>query len=408
MFDVDKIKKDFPILDRTINGHPLVYFDNAATSQKPKQVIKAVVDYYEHHNANVHRGIHTLSEEASDLYENARKNVSSFFGSPRPKELVFTSGTTESLNLVAFGWGLKNLKKKDVILVSDAEHHSNMVPWQEVAGKTGAKLELFSASQAIDGDILPFLKEKMNDRVKIISLPHASNVTGAIVDLKSVAKEAKKVGALVCVDGAQAAPHLKVDVKSLGCDFYAVSAHKMLGPTGMGALWAKEELLENMDPIMFGGGMIKEVYEQDSTWAPIPEKFEPGTPNVAGAVGFSAAIDYLKQVGMENIRTHEIELNTYAMEKLHEIKGLSIIGPKDPAKRTGLVSFVMKNIHAHDLAAILDTKGVAVRSGHHCAMPLHSKLKITASTRASYYLYNTKEDIDALVAGLKEAIKILN
>jgi len=407
MFNADKIKKDFPILDRQINGHPLVYFDNAATSQKPKQVIKAISGYYEQYNANVHRGIHTLSEEASELYENARKNVSAFLGTPRPKELVFTSGSTESLNLVAFGWGLKNLKPKDVILVSDAEHHSNLVPWQEVGQKTGAKLELFSASQAVDGDILPFLKEKMSDRVKIISLPHASNVTGVIVDIKAVVKEAKKVGALVCVDGAQAAPHLKVDVKSLGCDFYAVSAHKMLGPTGIGALWAKEALLESMDPIMFGGGMIMEVYEQDSTWAPIPEKFEPGTPNVAGVVGFSAAMDYLKEVGMDEIRQHEVELNAYVLEKLQEIKGLSIIGPKEPAKRTGLVSFVMKNIHAHDLAAILDTKGVAVRSGHHCAMPLHSKLKITASTRASYYLYNTKGDIDVLVGGLKEAMKIL-
>jgi len=407
MFNADKIKKDFPILDRQINGHPLVYFDNAATSQKPKQVIKAISGYYEQYNANVHRGIHTLSEEASELYENARKNVSAFLGTPRPKELVFTSGSTESLNLVAFGWGLKNLKPKDVILVSDAEHHSNLVPWQEVGQKTGAKLELFSASQAVDGDILPFLKEKMSDRVKIISLPHASNVTGVIVDIKAVVKEAKKVGALVCVYGAQAAQHLKVDVKSLGCDFYAVSAHKMLGPTGIGALWAKEALLESMDPIMFGGGMIMEVYEQDSTWAPIPEKFEPGTPNVAGVVGFSAAMDYLKEVGMDEIRQHEVELNAYVLEKLQEIKGLSIIGPKEPAKRTGLVSFVMKNIHAHDLAAILDTKGVAVRSGHHCAMPLHSKLKITASTRASYYLYNTKGDIDVLVGGLKEAMKIL-
>jgi len=407
MFNVDNIKKDFPILDRTINGHPLVYFDNAATSQKPKQVIKAVSNYYEKHNANVHRGIHTLSEEASELYENARKNVSTFLGAPRPKELIFTSGSTESLNLIAFGWGLKNLEKGDVILVSDAEHHSNLVPWQEVAQKTGAKLELFSASQAVDGDILPFLKEKMSDRVKIISLPHASNVTGVIVDIKAVVKEAKKVGALVCVDGAQAAPHLKVDVKSLGCDFYAISAHKMLGPTGVGALWAKEELLESMDPIMFGGGMIMEVYEQESNWASVPEKFESGTPNVAGAVGFSAAIDYLNEVGMNEIRQHEVELNEYALKKLQEIKSLSTIGPTEPAKRTGLVSFVIKDIHAHDLAAILDTKGVAVRSGHHCAMLLHSKLKISASTRASYYLYNTKKDIDVLVNGLKEAIKIL-
>jgi len=407
MFDVNKIKKDFPILDRIINDHPLVYLDNAATSQKPKQVIKAISGYYEKHNANVHRGIHTLSEESSELYENARKNVSAWLGAVRPKELIFTSGSTESLNLVAFGWGLKNLNKGDTILVSDAEHHSNLVPWQVVAEKTGAKLELFPASKAVDGDIVPLLKEKLNERVKIISLPHASNVTGAITDIKGVVKEARKVGALVCVDGAQAAPHLQVDVNSLGCDFYAISAHKMLGPTGTGALWAKESCLENMDPIIFGGGMIKEVYEQEAVWADVPEKFEPGTPNIAGVVGFSAAVDYLREVGMENVRQHEIELNTYALGKLQEIEGLSVIGPKNPAKRTGLVSFVIKNLHAHDLAAVLDTKGVAVRSGFHCAMPLHHKLKVKASTRASYYLYNTKEDIDALVAGLKEAKEIL-
>jgi len=407
MLDPKIIKKDFPILQRLINGHPLVYLDNAATSQKPKQVIKALVDYYEQHNANVHRGIHTLSEEASGLYENARKNVSAFLGVDRPKELVFTSGSTQSLNMVAFGWGLRNLRQQDIILVSDAEHHSNLVPWQVVADKTGAKLELFPASQAVDGNIVPLIKEKLSDRVKIISLSQASNVTGAIADVKDVVKEAKKVGALVCVDGAQSAPHLKVDVKSLGCDFFAVSGHKMLGPTGIGALWVREGLMEQMDPVQYGGGMIKEVYDQKATLADTPERFEAGTPNIAGAVGFSAAIDYLRAVGSDNIRQHEINLNEHALSELSTIEGLSVIGPKDPAKRTGLVSFVVKGLHAHDLAAILDSEGIAVRSGHHCAMPLHTKLKISASTRASYYLYNTQDDIKLLAEGIKKAIRLL-
>ncbi len=407
MLDTAKIRQDFPILERKVNGHKLVYLDNAATSQKPVQVIEAVAEYYKKHNANVHRGIHALSEEASGLYEKARKNVSAILGADRPKEVIFTSGSTESLNLVAFGWGLKNLQENDVILVSDAEHHSNLVSWQVAAAKTGAKLALLPASQAVEGDILPMLKEMLNERVKIVSLSHAGNVTGAIFPIKEVVKEAKKVGALVCVDGAQAAPHLAVDVKSLGCDFYALSAHKMLGPTGVGVLWAKGEILEDMDPLMYGGGMIREVQEQTATWADAPEKFEAGTPNVAGVIGFSAAIDYLQKVGMTNVRQHELELNKYALEELQKIDGLNIIGPKDPEHRTGLVSFVLENLHPHDVAAVLDSRGVAVRSGHHCAMPLHKKLSVNASTRASYYLYNTKEEIDALVEGLKEAKKIL-
>ncbi len=407
MFDPNNIKKDFPILERKINGKDLVYLDNAATSQKPLAVINAVYDYYKSHNANVHRGIHTLSEEASDLYEKARKTVSEFVGAVRPKELVFTSGTTQSLNMIAFGWGLKNLKKGDVILVSDVEHHSNLVPWQVVAERTGAKLELFSLLDDEKGVQMASLMDKIGSRVKMISLPHSSNVTGAITPVKEVVKEAKKVGALVCVDGAQAVPHFGVNVESLGCDFYVFSAHKMLGPTGIGALWAKQEILEEMDPLEYGGGMIKEVFEQDATWAEIPEKFEAGTPNMAGAIGFSAAVDYLNGLGMDNVREHEVEMNKYALEKLREIANLEIIGLKDPLQRTGLVSFVIEGFHAHDIAAILNTEGVAVRSGHHCAMPLHTKLDIPASTRASYYIYNTKKDLDKLVSGIKKAIEIL-
>jgi len=407
MFNPKEIKKDFPILARKINGKDLVYLDNAATSQKPLQVINAISDYYKNHNSNVHRGIHTLSEEASDLYEKTRKNVSEFVGAVRPKELVFTSGATQSLNAIAFGWGLKNLNKDDVILVSDVEHHSNLVPWQVVAERTGAKLELFSLLDLEKGVQTSSLEEKISSRVRIVSVPHSSNVTGAIIPIREIVREAKKVGALVCVDGAQAAPHLKIDVKSLGCDFYVFSAHKMLGPTGVGALWAKKEILEEMDPTVFGGGMIKEVFEEKSTWADVPEKFEAGTPNIAGVVGFSAAIDYLNEIGMDEIRKHEVDCNAYAIKKLQSIENLEIIGSLEPEERTGLVSFVIKGIHAHDVAAVLNTEGVAVRSGHHCAMPLHAKLDIPASTRASYYIYNTREDIDKLVAGVSKSIEIL-
>lgn len=408
MLDVNKIKQDFPILKREINGKGLVYLDSAASSQRPVQVIKAISSYYENHHANVHRGIHTLSEEASELYESARKNVSEFIGAVRPKELIFTSGTTQSLNIIAFGWGPKNLKKGDIILISDVEHHSNLVPWQVLAQRTGAKLEQFSLLGDGKDDHLLSVKELISDRVKIVVVTHASNVTGAITPIREVVKEAGRVGALVCVDGAQAAPHLKVDIKSLGADFYAFSAHKMLGPTGIGAFWAKKELLEDMEPGDYGGGMIKTVYEDHAEWADVPDKFEAGTPNIAGAIGFSAAVDYLKEVGMDNIRAHEIELNKYALEKLSEIPNLEVIGNLDPEQRTGLISFTVENLHAHDVSAILNTEGVAVRSGHHCAMPLHTKLDIPASTRASYYLYNTEIDIDKLAAGIKKAVKILN
>jgi len=407
MFKADKIKQDFPIFKRKIDGKDLVYLDNAATSQKPTQVINAISSYYENINANVHRGIHTLSEEASVAYENARKNVSEFIGAPRPKELIFTSGTTQSLNIVASGWGSKNLKKGDTILISDVEHHSNLVPWQAIAQETGAKIELFSLLEDAKDYSTPLIEGITNNRVKIVVITHASNVTGAITPVKAIVKEAKKFGALVCVDGAQAVPHLKVDVKSLGIDFYTFSAHKMLGPTGVGALWAKKEHLENMEPSVFGGGMIKAVYEDSAEWADVPEKFEAGTPNIAGVIGFSAAVDYLREIGMENIHSYETKLNKYMLEKLSEIPNLKIIGSKKPEGRTGLVSFTVGNLHAHDISAILDTEGVAVRSGHHCAMPLHAKLGIPASVRASYYLYNTQHDIDKLVEGINKAVKIL-
>lgn len=401
------VKNDFPILSRKINGKDLVYLDNAATTQKPLQVINAISDFYSNHNANVHRGIHTLSEESTEMYEDARKTVAKFIGAIYPEEIIFTKGTTESLNRVAIGWVLPNMSKGDVILVTDFEHHSNLIPWQEEARVVGATVEVLDSDT--NGEIsLEQLKEKLSEgNVKLVSVAHASNVLGTILPVKEICKIAHEHGALVCVDGAQAVPQMKVNVQSLDCDFYAFSGHKMLGPTGIGVLWVKKSLLEKMDPYEFGGGMIDEVTYEKATWAEIPEKFEAGTPNVEGAIGLAAAIDYLEKIGMENVRSHEVELNKYALEKLNKIEGLKILGPTDPEKRTGLVSFTLKNLHAHDIASILDSEGIAVRSGHHCCMPLHKKLDIPATTRASWYIYNSKEDIDKLVAGLYKALKIL-
>lgn len=401
------MKEDFPILNRIINGSRLVYLDNAATTQKPVQVVNAISDFYLNHNANVHRGIHTLSEEATQMYEDARKKVAEFIGAIHPEEVIFTKGTTESLNRVAIGWVLANLKKDDVILVTDFEHHSNLIPWQEEARVVGAKVEILDTDA--NGEIsLNQLEEKLSrGKVKFISTAHASNVLGTILPVKEICKIAHKYEILVCVDGAQAVPQMKVNVQSLHCDFYAFSAHKMLGPTGIGVLWAKKELLEKMEPYEFGGGMIDEVTYDKATWAELPEKFEAGTPNVAGAVGLAAAINYLEMIGMDSIRKHEVELTAYALIKLNEIEGLKILGPKDPEKRTGLVSFTIEGIHSHDIASVLNSEGIAVRSGHHCCMPLHKKLNIPASTRASFYIYNPKEDIDVLIAGLQKAIKVL-
>ena len=406
LLDTAEIKKDFPILSRKMNGNDLVYLDNAATSQKPKQVIDAIVDYYSNHNANVHRGIHTLSEEATLLYEGARKKVVEFIGAAHSEEVIFTKSATESLNRVAISWGLANLKKGDVVLLTNFEHHSNLVPWQEEAKQVGAELDFINVG--VDGEITKEeVKKKLTKNVKLVAIAHASNVLGTIVPVKEICKIAHEVGALVSVDGAQAIPHMKVNVQSLGCDFYSFSAHKMLGPMGIGVLWARKEILEKLEPYEYGGGMIDTVGLHKSTWAEIPVKFEAGTPNVEGAVGLASAIDYLQKIGMGNIREHEIELNKYTLEKLGEIREVAIIGPQDPKRRTGLVSFTVKGIHSHDVAAVLNSMGIAVRSGHHCAMPLHKTLGIPSTIRASYYLYNSKEDTDKLVAGVKKAVEML-
>ena len=404
MFSPEEIKKDFPILSRKIGDNKLVYLDNAATSQKPMQVIDTISDFYKHHNANVHRGIHTLSEEATDMFEETRKIVGEFIGAASPDEIIFTSGTTESINLVAFGWGMTNLARGDKVLVLESEHHSDLVPWQIVCERVGAELVPLHVNSNGELD-LNEIRKNLTDKVKLISLSHASNVLGTVFPIKEICKLAKEKekGILVCVDGAQAVPHFPVNVQSLGCDFYSFSGHKMLGPTGIGVLWVKRELQEKVDPFKYGGGMINEVTMESSTWTTGPQKFEAGTPNIEGVVGLAAAIQYLKKLGMENVQKHDQELSKYTLEELAKVDGLTILGSKEPKKRTGLVSFVIKGMHPHDIATILDTAGVAVRSGHHCAMPLHKKLQISASTRASYYIYNTKEDIDELVKGLERA-----
>jgi cysteine desulfurase/selenocysteine lyase len=401
-------RKDFPILEREINGNKLVYLDNAATSQKPKQVIDSISEYYSNYNANVHRGIHTLSEEATKLYEDSRKRVANFIGA-QPEEVIFTKGTTESLNRVAISWGLKNLKKDDVVLLSDFEHHSNMIPWLEEVKVVGAKISYLESNE--NGEVtLDEVKKKISDnesKVKIISITHASNVLGTIVPVKEICKIAHEKGILVCVDGAQAVPHMKVNIQSIDCDFYAFSGHKILGPMGIGVLWVRKEILDKLEPYEYGGGMVDEVTYEKATYTEAPVKFEAGTPNVSGAIGLASAIGYLENIGMDEIRNHEIELNRYALEKLSSITNLEIIGPREAEKRTGLISFVVKNVHAHDIASVLNGFGVAVRSGHHCAMPYHRKHQISATTRISHYLYNTKEDIDKLIEGVNKAIELL-
>ncbi len=398
------IKKEFPILKKRFDGNKLVYLDSAATSQKPTSVIKAVSNYYKNNNANVHRGLYTLSEKATDLYEGARKVVADFIGG-KPNEIVFTKGTTQSLNMVAFSWAMSNIKEQDAILAVEDDHHSNLVPWQIVAKCTGATLKLLKSQ---DGRFdLGKLQSELTSKVKLVAISHASNMLGTIYPIKKICKMANRVGAVVSVDGAQAASHIPVNVKSVGCDFYSFSAHKMLGPTGLGVLWAKKERLNEMTPFEYGGGMVVSVDERVVNWVDVPQRFEAGTPNIAGVAGFVEAIKYIQKIGVRNIREHDQELTKYALAKLNEIKGIKIFGPVKSGDRVGLISFVIDKLHSHDVAAVLSGEGVAVRSGQHCTMPLHNKLGISSSVRASFHLYNTKDDVDALVKALKKAKKIL-
>lgn len=401
-----EIKKDFPILSREINGKQLVYLDSAATSQKPQYVIDAIVDYYKMHNANVHRGIHGLSEEATSMYEQAREKVAKFINATSNEEIIFTRGTTDSLNFIASTLGADVVNEGDTILLTEMEHHSNLVPWQQLATKKNAKLDYVQVTETGEVDFADFEK-KMVAGVKIVAFTHASNVAGTIFPIKEISKIAHQHGAFVVIDGAQAVPHMPVNVQTLGCDAYAFSGHKMLGPTGTGVLWVKREILAKLVPYQFGGGMIENVELTSSTWAEVPSRFEAGTPNIEGVIGLGAAIDYLTKIGMENIKNHEVSLAKYAIENLQKIEGLKIFGPLDPQKRTGLVSFYIDGLHPHDIAAVLNNEGIAVRSGHHCAHPLHRKLNVTSSVRASFYLYNNEADVDKLVAGLNKAKQLL-
>ncbi len=398
MFDPNVIRKDFPILSKLINDKKLVYLDSGATSQKPSQVIEAESNFYQKFNANVHRGAHTLGDEATQMLESARQSVAKFIGS-KEKEIVFVRNTTEAINLVAYSWGMDNLKSGDVVVSTIMEHHGNMVPWQQVCKKTGAKLELVKIDSEGKLDQSDF-KEKLKLKPKLVAFTHVSNTLGTINPVKEMTKLAHKAGAIVLVDGAQAVPHMKVDVSDIGCDFYVFSGHKMLGPMGIGVLWGRQEILEKMSPFITGGGMINEVFEDHATWAELPDKFEAGTPNVAGAVGLASAIEYLEKLGMENVREHDMEIVGYTLDKLCKVRNLAVLGPKDADIRSGSVAFEYKGVHAHDVATILDSEGVAVRSGHHCTMPLHKSLGLSASIRASFNVYTTKSDIDSLVKAI--------
>jgi cysteine desulfurase/selenocysteine lyase len=408
MLDPYEIRKDFPILRRKVNNHPLIYFDNAATSQKPRQVIEAIKDFYENHNANVHRAVHTLSQEASELYEDAHEGVARFISAKGMEEIVFIRGTTEAINLVAYAWGLHTLRKEDEVIVSLMEHHSNIVPWEIISKTTGNKTKYIEVNN--DGTLnYESFESLLSRKTRLVCLSHVSNVTGVINDVKRIAKLAHEHGAMVLVDGAQSVPHLPVNVKDLDADFVAFSGHKMLGPTGIGVLYGKQEILEKMEPFHGGGEMIKEVsYNRRTgrcsiTWNVLPWKFEAGTPNVCGAVGLMEAIRYLTRIGMENVKSHEEMLTKYAIPQMEGCcRKIRIYGTKNIADKCGIVPFGVDGLSSHDIALFLDNYGIMVRSGFHCAQPLHEIFKLSSSARASFYVYNTREEIDRFTEVLKE------
>ena len=401
--DVEAIRADFPILSRRVKDKPLVYLDSAASSQKPVQVLDAMDRYYRHTHANVHRGVHTLSEEATAQYEGARAKVSDFIGACCPKEVIWTRNATEAINLVAYSWGRANLKAGDHILLTEMEHHANLVPWQILAAERGVQLDFVPVAD--NGTlILDNLDRLLTPRTKLFAFTAASNVLGTINPVRELTDAAHKIGALVLLDACQSVPHMPVNVQALDIDFMAFSGHKMLGPTGSGVLWGRREILNAMPPFMGGGDMIREVHLRDFKPSELPWKFEAGTPAIAEAIGLGAAIDYLQNLGMDTIHAAERELTTYAMARMSEVEGLKILGPSAD-KRGGLVSFVLGDIHPHDIAAALDSMGIAIRAGHHCAMPLHERYHIPASARASFYLYNTREEVDILIASLKKVVE---
>ena len=399
------IRREFPTLEQAVNGRPLVYLDNAATSQKPKVVLDALRAYYEDDNSNVHRGIHELSRRATVAYEESRAKVASWVGANEPSEIVWTRGTTEAINLVSSAWGLDNVGEGDEILISVLEHHSNIIPWQLLARRTGAVIKYIELDEQ-GRWILDELPHLLTDRTKIVAISHVSNALGTVNPVKRVAAAAHEVGALVLVDGAQGAVHMKVDVKDLGVDYYAFSGHKMCGPTGIGALWARRDLLDSMEPYQGGGEMIHFVGRDESSWATVPHKFEAGTPNIAGAIGMGAAIDFLSEVGMDAIAEHEQKLLGYALERMNKVDGICIYGPQSPDEHSALISFTLGDAHPHDISTILDSEGIAVRAGHHCAQLAMQHFGISATARASIYLYNTESDIDRLIEGLEQVRSI--
>ena len=397
--DVEVLRKDFSILDQIVNDEPLVYLDNAATTQKPTQVLEAIAAYYAKDNANVHRGVHTLAERATAAYEAARERVRSFIHAASTKEVLFTRGTTTGLNWVA-RYAESVLQPGDEVLISVMEHHSNTIPWQEACKKTGARL-IYAYLKDGMLDLADF-RSKLTEKTRFVALAHVSNVLGVVNPIKEIAELVHQANALLVVDGAQSVPHMKIDVQDLDVDFFSFSGHKMLGPTGIGVLYGKEELLEQMSPVEFGGEMIDFVYEQEATWKELPWKFEAGTPNIAGAIGLAVAIDYLDKIGMETVHQYEQELIAYVFPRLQAVEGLTIYGSEDLTQRSGVISFNLAGLHPHDVATALDYEGVAVRAGHHCAQPLLSYLGVAATVRASFYLYNTKADCDKLVEALQK------
>lgn len=405
MVDFEQIRKDFPILNRIVNGKPLVYLDNAATSQKPEVVIQALTDYYSNYNANIHRGLHTLSEEATAAFEGVREKVRDLIGARSEKEIIFTKNATEAINLILNSWGRKNIGEGDEIVISAMEHHSNYVTWQQLALEKNAKLVILELTK--DGEIdMEDAAKKIGPNTKLLAITQMSNVLGTITPLPQLIALAHEHNAVVLVDGAQGVPHLPTNVQDLNCEFLVFSLHKMLGPTGVGVLYGKESVLNAMPPFMFGGDMISSVHRDRTKFNQLPWKFEAGTPNIADVIASGVAIDYLMNIGMENVRKHEIELTTYALEKFKSLNGATIYGPLDVTKRGGVVAFNYSTIHPHDLGQILDESGVAIRAGHHCCQPLMNDLGVMGTARASFYIYNKKEEIDVLVEALKEAEKI--
>jgi cysteine desulfurase/selenocysteine lyase len=403
----ENIRKDFPILTRKVRDNKsLVYLDNASTTQKPNQVIDAITDYYRNHNANIHRAVYALAEESTEAYETARDKIANFVNVKNRQELIFVRGTTEAINLVAYAWGRPHINEGDIIVTTEYEHHSNIVPWQLLTQEKRAKLEYIGMDD--DGQLIldDLDKYLATGKVKLVTFSLMSNVLGTITDAEKIIEKCKAAGVPTLIDGAQAVPHMKVDLDTLGCDFFAFSGHKMLAPTGIGVLWVRKSVLQTMSPFHGGGDMIREVHKYETTWNDLPYKFEAGTPNIADVIGFGAAIDYLTKIGMDNVRQHEIELTKYAIEEFSKVPGLKIYGTKDITKRGGVISFNFADVHPHDVAQIIDEQGIALRSGHHCAQVLMERLDVAATSRASFYIYNTKKDVDALIDSLNTVAKV--